>query len=439
MREMLIIVLINLVFYFRTLSLGYVSDDLPALNVKYKNRWERILKCLIAHPTGNKQIDHGLSIVAHTLVCLLIYLALGQNHISFIAAVLYSVNPANNQGSIWISGRGYVWCTALTLAGLLWPYVSPLSALAASINPAGFFSPLAYIGSERWYLAGVVILPWIFKHRKLKREIKDRRKREAVAFDKRFSLAKIIIAIKIYGFYFIFCLFAFRLTWYHSFMQSGAGGGNPIERKKALRLDWTFWLGLSLICYIIYSAIFDWTTASWGLFWYSMCIAPYLNLVRMSQEISERYVYMANIGVMYALAHYIPQEAVMVLLGVYMTRLYFYYIKAYKDDYWTIETAVSEDPRGWYGWHTRAHKRWGQQSYREALNMWVMAKMISPKEFKILFNIAVVLKILRKDKESKEYMRLAMANVVKGQEQRAKELYDEFITATNTGKLPLLK
>ena len=218
MREMLIIVLINLVFYYRTLSLGYVSDDLPALNVKYKNRWERILKCLIAHPTGNKQIDHGLSIVAHTLVCLLIYLALGQNHISFIAAVLYSVNPANNQGSIWISGRGYVWCTALTLAGLFMPYLSPLTAIGASINPAGFFSPLAYIGSERWYLAGIVILPWIFKYKKLKKEIKDRRKREAVAFDKKLSLAKIIIAIKIYGFYFIFCLFAFRLTWYHSFM-----------------------------------------------------------------------------------------------------------------------------------------------------------------------------------------------------------------------------
>jgi len=50
-----------------------------------------------------------------------------------------------------------------------------------------------------------------------------------------------------------------------------------------------------------------------------------------------------------------------------------------------------------------------------------------------------ILGILKKDKESKEYMRLAMANVVKGQEQRAKELYNEFITATNTGRLPLLK
>ena len=112
-------------------------------------------------------------------------------------------------------------------------------------------------------------------------------------------------------------------------------------------------------------------------------------------------------------------------LGFYIGRLY-PYLPAYCDDYWLIERAVNEDPAAWYAWFVRAHKRWQQQAVREALNCWVMASMLSPKEYKILYNIAVVMKYLHNDGEAEKYIKLANDNVIKGQEQTAAHMYKEF-------------
>lgn len=58
--------------------------------------------------------------------------------------------------------------------------------------------------------------------------------------------------------------------------------------------------------------------------------------------------------------------------------------------------------------------------------MWVMAQMISPKEFKILFNLATVLKIMRNDKESAEFLKRAEDNIPAGQEEETTKLISEF-------------
>ena len=106
----------------------------------------------------------------------------------------------------------------------------------------------------------------------------------------------------------------------------------------------------------------------------------------------------------------------------------------YRDDYWILEFAVIEDPKAWFAWHMRAMKRWDAQSYREALINWVMAKLISPNEFKLLFNISVVLRLLKKDNEAKEYFALALKNMIPGQEEELKPLIKEW----QEGKMRLL-
>jgi hypothetical protein len=106
----------------------------------------------------------------------------------------------------------------------------------------------------------------------------------------------------------------------------------------------------------------------------------------------------------------------------------------YQDDYYVLEHAVLEDSKAWFAWHMRGMKRWDSQSYREALVMWVMARLISPKEFKILWNIAVVLRLLRKEQEAAEYFKLAVENIVKGQEEELKPLIEDY----KKGKLRLV-
>lgn len=427
----MVIVLVSLIAYFQTLRLGYVSDDLPSLKHTYKKgeRWYRINRA-----TGNKQRDHLVNLLIHTAVCVSIYLALGQNTISFIAALLFCVNPVNNQGAIWISGRHYALGALGLMLAMVIPYLAPLLIFGATINPATFFVVIGYLGSDKYWLVLCLPLIWLIRWKPLTAEIGRRRRDEATAFDKSFDWRKLITSVKLYGYYFTLCLIPFRLTWYHSFMQSGAGAGNVIMRQKAFKLDWTFWVGLGVGGYLVYS-FWNWTPVSWGVFWFSVCILPYLNLYRMQQEVAERYCYLANIGIMFALAHFASPVVFAVFFTMFLTRLLTYYPRAYKDDYWLVEAAVYEDSGAWFAWLTRGHKRWDTQSYREAIIMWVMARLISPQEFKVLFNIAVALKLLKQDEESEHYLKLAEKYIIKGQE----ELSRGWIKMFREGKFPLLK
>uniref|UniRef100_A0A6M3KEX9 Tetratricopeptide repeat protein n=1 Tax=viral metagenome TaxID=1070528 RepID=A0A6M3KEX9_9ZZZZ len=124
---------------------------------------------------------------------------------------------------------------------------------------------------------------------------------------------------------------------------------------------------------------------------------------------------------------------VAVILTIYITK-FIVVMRMYQDDYWVMEAAVIEDPKAWFAWHMRGMKRWEAQSYREALINWVMAKLISPKEFKLLFNISVVLRLLKKEQEAKEYFALALQNMIPGQEEELKPIIDDY----NKGKLRLL-
>ena len=423
--KIIIILSTTILIYARATRCGYVSDDLPAERRRVDKKTGKDEAIWQSSPSGKPKYDHLLSIIVHAVCACFIYTALGANDISFMAALLFAANPVNNQATVWISGRHYAWCGLFMMMSMTCVWSAPFAMIAATVHPTAFFAPFGFIGSARWYLIFFLPIVWFIHYKHLKTEVTSRRGNETVAFDRKLSWEKLIIAIKIYGFYFGLCVVPFTLTFYHAFMQSGAGGGNDIMKKKAIRLDWCFWLGLSLIGYLLYSAIFNWTPISWGIFWYSCAIAPYLNLFRMQQEIAERYCYIANIGVMFALANILPFPVYCFVFGIYVARLMIY-IPAYTDDYWLIEHSVTEDPAAWFVWYIRAHKRWQQQSYREALNMWVMAKMLSPKEFKILYNIAIVLKFLKRDGESLEYMKMAEANIIPGQEKTAEVLINNY-------------
>lgn len=108
----------------------------------------------------------------------------------------------------------------------------------------------------------------------------------------------------------------------------------------------------------------------------------------------------------------------------YATRT-FYTLIMYRDEYYITELAVLEDPHAWWAWHCRGMKRWDTQSYKEALILWVMAKLISPKEFKVLMNIAACLRCLNNNKEADAYLKLAEENIVEGQEKEAKHLIEQ--------------
>jgi hypothetical protein len=157
--------------------------------------------------------------------------------------------------------------------------------------------------------------------------------------------------------------------------------------------------------------------------------------MKMSQEIAERYAYLPLVGIMYVLASLLMGHPFLsgVFIGMYAIRLWFY-MDAYQDDFYILEHSCLNSPGSWFAWHVRGHKRWDAKSYYEAVIMWTMARMLSPKEFKINMNLATACAAVGRKKEAEEWLKIAENNIPAGQEKMAKEL----IAKWRTGQMPIL-
>lgn len=449
------IIIANLALYFKTLRYKFVSDDFSVFHNPpvFKNAWHKRwlqftgacklktnsynffwekgkLKCAVIK---TEEEEHLLALLIHTAICISIFFAFGASDVSFVTALLYGANAANNQGTIWPGGRGYALpILSLTLSMAI-PILAPVLLYFCSWYTIGFLAPLALAGSTHWYLLALMPFIWFLHSRKYTKAIKLKSSFETFDHDKKMSPRKIVVFIKTYGFYFIFCLIPFRITFYHNFLQSMAG--NDIMRRRAESCDRYFWVGLAGIVGTVWYSVVAWGPLAWALVAFLVTIAPFCNVVRANQEIAERFCALPNVFMMYALAQLVIFNPAITaaFLAFYATRTY-YTLIMYKDDYFITELAVIEDPHAWWAWHCRAMKRYDTQSYNEALILWVMAKLISPKEFKVLMNIATCLRLLKNHKEADMYLKMAEENVIAGQEEASRQ----YIEAHRAGKLPIL-
>ena len=449
------IVVVNLALYLKTLRMKFVSDDFSCWKNPPvpKNAWHKLWlqasgqmkiyakSIQFVRANGKwfmavirkEEMEHLFVLFLHICICVCIYFAFGASWVSFVAAMLYSVNPVNNQGTIWPSGRGYVYPILFWLLATILPvHLAPLSLVASCWYTAGFLPPIAFIGSQWWYLLGFMPVVWWLHSRKFGKAVSNKQSMETFDEDKIVHPKKLILRIKTFGFYLFLCIIPFRITFYHNFLQSSAGS----MKHKNYTLCRYFWIGLTAIATWVYFAITaPWSPLIWAFLAFFIVIVPFCNIVRANQEIAERFAAFPNVFLMYALAQLISAYPVIVsaFLAFYATRT-FYTLAMYKDEYFITEVAIIEDPHAWWAWHCRAMKRWDTQSYKEALILWVMAKIISPKEFKVLMNIATCLRLLKNDAEADEYLRQAQENIVPGQEATAMD----FIEQHRKGKLPIL-
>jgi hypothetical protein len=279
-----------------------------------------------------------------------------------------------------------------------------------------------------------MVLGWAINARKFTKAVKNKAGAESFVEDRlSFHPKKFVLAIKTFGFYTALCLFPSRITFYHNFLQSAAG---CLKHKAYTPFDRYFVIGILSIAGIIFYWInVQWNVLSWALFAWVVTIAPFCNFVRANQEIAERFAALPNLFMMYALAQVIHSNpiAISTILAFYATRTY-WTLTQFRDEYFVTECAVIEDPHAWWAWHCRAMKRWDTQSYREALILWVMARMISPKEFKLNVNISTCLRLLKNNKEADQFLQLAEDNMVAGQEEQSRNILKD----ARSGKCPIL-
>jgi hypothetical protein len=247
-QRLAIIAALNLIIYYRTLFFGYVGDDVERAERKqeFKNIFHRWWLQFVGLKHRNSMVAHAITLLTHTACCLSIYLCLGKNDLSFLTAILFSINPVNMQGSIWISGRNYVtasililWCFALPQ--MTWFFYTASCYFAVN----GWFAPLAFLGTTNWYWAGIIPLVWVLHptnrstiHRKLWETggLKTTNTEMRAIKPK-----KIIPFLKTYQYYFILALFPWTLGIEHNFMRGF--GTNATDNKKGYKLDRYFWIG----------------------------------------------------------------------------------------------------------------------------------------------------------------------------------------------------
>jgi len=434
MEKALIIALVNLLLYFRTIYFGYVSDDVERSLRKqeFKNRlhgwWLQFICMKHIHP----QVAHFLTIITHTLCCISVYFGLktftGLDSVSFITALLFSVNPVNIQGSVWISGRNYVTATILCMLMLIFPPSVPVLYHATSYFAVNaWFFPLIFLFSKWWFMAFSIPVVWLLfkRNRKIMHvKIWDSPVKTTNTEMRSPKPMKIIPFLKTVGYYTKLCIFPWVMGIDHAFLYGF--GTNKTDNEKGYNLDMSLIIGIIsvLLPFIAYFYGFKW--CAWGLFFFLVNIAMWGNYVTIQQQISQRYAYLANVGMMFAIASLIVNYPIIVtiFLTAYIVRLW-YHMPAYQDDWWVVEETVGESRSFHYPWVVRGMKKFSMKDFLGAMFDFQQAYKCKPYDFKVLYNLASTSLALGNVPQAEQFLKLAKEN-----------MYDEMETDKET---PVIK
>lgn len=334
--EILILCVFNILVYYRTLNYGLVMDDMQWFAKREKEGFIKIKDIKKLHDlkswfdqrfysgttfgTDIKK-EHAFTIFLHTMICVLIYLTLGVNHISFWAAMLYACHPINNQTSIWLNGRRYAINIILVLMMMLIPILSPILYLMTGLlQVTAFFAPTILIAHSLWIMALIplfIAIGW----KKINSKCNSRISPLANGDLKNFRWSRLIVVVKTFGFFVskmifpqVCCMqYPDRFNW--GLTQEG--------NKNAYAIDKDFSKGIFFIILFLSLIVFlpNLSFKSIAIFTF-LAILQWCAILPIVQILSDRYMSLPNVFMMFFLSYlssfsgifYIP---IMVLIIAY--------------------------------------------------------------------------------------------------------------------------
>lgn len=321
MQYLIILTALILVFY-RALRLGYVVDDdsrVDRMKTIRKNKKFPLSKLLWESMYGagffkDVKVDHLFSVFVHGVNCLLIYRMTGHIWI----ALLYLLNPINNQTTLWLNGRRY----ALSLLAVLiaWNFwlVAPLMfAFIAWLHVSAIMIPFLFLFTPFGiFLPFALGLVYSIGNKKIIGKIKARKKAYASKESFKFNPKKIILYVKTVGYHFINCLFPDKPAMYHDFLMYY--GATEKGNKDAYAFNLDFWKGAAVLLFLAFDH-------SFFAFWFLLFISQWCNVYQVTMTASDRYCSLPNVGVMALLYKY----AMMTPYGSYILIGFavFYFVK----------------------------------------------------------------------------------------------------------------
>ena len=422
MTYSLLIALMVLISYFRAIVWGeYTIDDEDVFNLDRtpKNKWQKLWWQAIGKKYSNPQTEHLINVATHLINCELIYFAFGRNNISFLTALLFAVNPAGTQGSVWLSGKGYAISTMFVL--LMWWLCPIFYLITPYLSLNAIFAPLLFIRTQWWLILLIPIYLYIAKGEKV--EIK-RRLSTATGKGQEFSPVKIIIALKTLGYYTCLAVFPTRLGIYHSFLWTYSL--SKVDNDYWEKIDKFFWIGCLVLGLLFYGWFWHYNNAVFGLFWFVLFLAQWTNIITLSQSIAERYIYLPLIGMSYCVVNLIMALPDITLRIVVFTVLFMYYwtrLQLIIPMYYNIHNCIDygrlnfPDLYVYYTWLGQIEKRRG--SFFTALEAWFHGFKMRPVDFRLNNNIAVMLTNMGYLDDAEAFLKNAETNIIPEQKKAA--------------------
>lgn len=321
--QILFIIVVNLILYFPALRFDLAADDahhwIDIKNGQNKRAFEAMVKDRfriksilywlnkVLYGCGTfgtdwkyaKEFDHLITTILHALACVMIFLGLGHNEISFFTALLYAVNPANTQTSIWLNGRRYlvniILVMAMLMAGPIGMLLYPLT-MVFQINAV--FAPILIGWGYAWTIP---MLLFVFR-KKVIGFYQERLKKIKSDEMRTFRPRRLIVVLKTYGFYLSQAIFPRTILMSYPLLDSEGWGSMPEGNKKAYALDKWFWLGVGwLVLSIVGMALLRGEELRFGVFAFISVLA-WCNWICATQVLADRYINMANPFIMYFVA-----------------------------------------------------------------------------------------------------------------------------------------
>ena len=406
-----------LVVFRKCQSYEYLIDDME-LNMRTKDtktlNWvHNFWLHLRGYILKDKELSHSLNIIIHGLVCSLIYVVFGKNNVSLLAAILFAFNPVNTQVVCWISGKGYATSVLLLLVGMLVKEAFPLfylGSLICSINTV--FAPLVFvIEKPHYWVLLLLLIPFMAKRQY---DGLKQRMTTVTPFMSNITWKRLIIVFKTYGYYFIHCLFPLKISMCHSYLHTY--GIDKESTEKWYKLDKYLITGIILAGVAIYS-LFNRTGMYLGFLWFTIFIAQWLNFIYTNHPITERYIYLANVGLMFMLAKILSvlpygNYLALAFLIFYLTRLW-YVMEQYKDlvTFWKTNAENFSDV-------ALTYNQWGimlsnQGKIGTSVDVMTEGLKKSPEDFRLNYNLANIMASMGDPNVGLHHAEKALKNVHK--------------------------
>lgn len=426
MIESLIILGINLILYGRTIFYGLVVDDIRTYREHRKKckSWSVPLSTIGSYLAGsgssyNKKIDHIITLSIHTITSILIYFAFGGNTVSFFTAVIFSIHPVTHQVSCWLNGKRYgVSAILCLLLMMFYPYMLGLYPLMMFFRVSGLPIIFFILLKSPVILLFFPLIGYLFR-KDIIEIAKIRMKDSSVELTK-FKLQKIVLFFKTFGFYVRHCLFPRNVFMWYPFLYYY--GLTKKDTDDAYSINKDFWFGFG--CFLVIGELILFNHANpvgFGLMWFVVFISIWCNLFTTTQTISDRYCYIALMGLVLAVT-----AALISFNLLWLGLIYFGYLAAktdyamrqYREIYSFHSYHINNAPNNPMAFIFKAESFIAGQGIREAHNVVDEGLLYNPNDFKLMCLKATCLTFDLKIKEARKVLEEAHNHLIPGKEQK---------------------